>query len=121
MGRAGVAGMGGLVGIEPERTDHQTFMLNFEQPNHTVGAIISRIIATQTSRITFLTFESRLIVSLRTYIHTLHSSIILIRQQHKGRIAFITYPFNTFITMGNASYHSCIHTHSIADTVSIFA
>ena len=113
--------MGGLVGIEPERTDHQTFMLNFEQPNHTVGAVISRIIATQTGRIAFLAFESRLIITLRTYIHTLHSSIVLISQQHKGRIAFIAYSLNTLITMGNASYHSCIHTHSIADTVSVFA
>ena len=113
--------MSSLVGIEPKRTHHQTFMLNFEQPYHTIGAIISRIIATQTGRITFLTLKSRLIVSLRTYIHTLHSSIVLVCQQHHWRNAFVAYSLHTLITMGDASYHSCIHTHSIADNISTFA
>jgi len=54
---AGVAGMSRMVGIESKWTHYQTFILHFEQSNHTVSAIISIIIATQTGRIASLAFE----------------------------------------------------------------
>ena len=81
MRRTGIAQLSGMIGIETKRTDHQTFILDLEESTHTAGAVISSVVAVQTSSVTFLALKGRREVSLRTCHHALSTTVCPICHQ----------------------------------------